>query len=70
MYIDTTASRAEQHRAAMEKHAQAARQAKIARSCASTGRKAAAEKAAPTVRHGWLTVFTHKPRPVGRALPV
>ena len=46
MYADSTASRAIQHRAAMERHAHASRQAKIARTSASQTRKPAAQQAA------------------------
>lgn len=73
MYIDSTASRASQHRAAMEKHAHAARQAKIARASAVKQRTAPAQKAAPALGlRGWaVTAFARKaPRPVGRPVAV
>jgi hypothetical protein len=52
MYADITTSRVNQHRAAMEKHARAAHQAKIARSAASQTRRVTAAEHAPRVR-GW-----------------
>lgn len=72
MYLDTTASRASQHRAAMEKHAQAARQARIARAAAPKAVKAPGQKAAPALGlRGWaVTAFTRKARPAARPLTV
>jgi hypothetical protein len=72
MYLDTTASRAGQHRAAMEKHAQAARQAKIARAATSKAHRAPAEKAAPTLGlRGWaVTAFARKARPATHPVTV
>ena len=67
MYADITASRANQHRAAMEKHARAARQAKAARAAAPCKtRQAPSQKAAPALGlRGWaVTAFARKPRPV------
>jgi hypothetical protein len=65
MYADITTSRVNQHRAAMEKHAQAARRAKAARIAASPMRTAPAQQAAPSLGlRGWaVTAFTRKARP-------
>jgi hypothetical protein len=65
MYADITTSRVNQHRAAMEKHAQAARRAKAARAATSPTRKAPAQKAAATLGlRGWaVNAFTRKTRP-------
>ena len=60
MYADITASRVHQHRVAMEKHAQAARQAKIAHAAA---RKAPAKRL--PVFTGWtIPALRRLPRPV------
>lgn len=60
MYADITASRAHQHRAAMEKHARAARQAKIAHTAA---RKAPAKRLPAFT--GWtIPALRRVPRPV------
>jgi len=69
MYADITASRANQHRAAMEKHARAARQAKAAQAARATApcktRQAPSQKAAPALGlRGWaVTAFARKSRP-------
>jgi hypothetical protein len=66
MYLDTTASRANQHRAAMEKHARAARQVKAARAAAPCkSPKAPAQQSAPALGlRGWaVTAFARKTRP-------
>jgi hypothetical protein len=49
----------------MERHAQAARQAKLARAATQKARKAPAQKAAPTLGlRGWaVTAFARKARP-------
>jgi len=65
MYADITASRANQHRATMEKHAHAARQAKTARAASPKTRTAPAQKSAAALHlRGWaVTAFMRKPRP-------
>lgn len=72
MYADITASRANQHRAEMEKHARAARQAKAARAGAAKTRKAPAQQSAPGLQlRGWaVTAFARKPRSAARPLTV
>lgn len=67
MYLDNTANRVQQHRAAMEKHAGAARQAKLARQAISP-----AYKAAPaTRRHGnWsIPAWARPSRPARQPAP-
>ena len=63
MYADITASRVHQHRVAMEKHAHAARQAKMAHAVALKSRKAPAKRT--PVFAGWtIPALRRAPRPV------
>lgn len=63
MYADITASRVHQHRTAMENHANAARQAKIAHAAALKTRKAPAKRMPGF--SGWtIPALRRVPRPV------
>jgi hypothetical protein len=63
MYADITASRVHQHRVALEKHAHAARQAKIAHAVPLNARKAPAKRTSAFA--GWtIPALRRAPRPV------
>jgi hypothetical protein len=68
MYTDITASRAHQHRAAFEKHAQAARQVKIARAAAPRPNAVAAQRL-PRFSGWTVPALARRVRPVGQPAP-